>query len=62
LSPSSPLDHLPPSSSRRGLHLNLCCHRGGLRSFPAGIFIMLIVMSRYRRHMMMSTSYNRLPL
>ena len=29
LSPSSPLDP-PPFSSRRGLHLNLCCRRGGL--------------------------------
>ena len=29
LLPSSPLDP-PPSSSRRGLHLNLCCRRGGL--------------------------------
>jgi hypothetical protein len=28
-SPSLPLDP-PPSSSQLGLHLNLCCRRGGL--------------------------------
>jgi hypothetical protein len=58
-SPSSPLDP-PPSSSRCVLHLNLCCRHVGL-ILPGRHLRHVDYLSRYRRHMMTSTSYNRLP-
>ena len=47
LSPSLPLDP-PPSSSRHGLHLNLCCRRGGL-----------ILPGRHLRHVDWQTPHHR---